>query len=152
MALAKKDSIGGGYAPFFKPENHGADLALIVEPISVRRNVPGNFGERDHIKAKVTSFRTQEALDKGIPSSEDVVEINATNLTKDLLEVMDDAKRTGDSSPALISTLNHYQPKGGGRKTWVFRQPGDADYDKAAAYYEAREQKLQAALDDVPPF
>ncbi|MFY1620020.1 hypothetical protein [Micromonospora sp. WMMD736] len=152
MALAKKDSVGGNLPPFFKPENHGADPALLFEPLGIREGVQGKFGPRDHIKTKVTVFRTQEALDKGEPSSVEVVEINATVLARDLKELMEEAKKTGDSSPALIATLLHYQPKGGGNKSWVFRQPRDADYDKAAAYYEAREAKLQAALSAVPDF
>lgn len=152
MALASKDSVGGGLTPFFKAADHGADLALIFEPLSVRKDVPGNFGPRDHVKTKVTVFRSEGDLDKKEPASIGTFDINDKNLAKDLVELMDEAKAKGDNSPALIATLQHYQPKGGGRKTWVFRQPQDADYDKAAAYYEAREAKLQAALADVPDF
>ncbi|MFC3504433.1 hypothetical protein ACFOOK_26175 [Micromonospora krabiensis] len=152
MALAKKDTIGGDLPPFFRPENHAADLALIFEPLSVREGVQGKFGLRDHVKTRVTTFRTQEALDKGEPSSVEVVEINATVMAKDLKELMEEAKKSGDSAPALIATLLHYQPKNGGNKSWVFRLPRDADYDKAAAYYEQREAKMQAALADVPSF
>lgn len=152
MALAKKDAIGGNLPPFFKPENHGSDLALLIEPLGVREGVPGKFGPRDHVRAKVSAFRTQESLDKGQPSLEGVFEINATVLARDLKELLENARKAGDSSPALIATLNHYQPKGGGNKSWVFRQPTDVDYDKAAAYYEAREAKMRAALSDVPDF
>ncbi|WP_326554691.1 hypothetical protein [Micromonospora sp. NBC_01813] len=152
MALAKKDAIGGSLAPFFKPENHANDLALIFEPLSIREGIVGKFGPRDHIKVKVTAFRSQDALDKGAPSSEEVVEINATVLAKDLKELMENARKSGDNAPALIATLMHYQPKNGGNKSWVFRLPTDADYDKAVAFYEDREAKLQAALADVPDF
>jgi hypothetical protein len=152
MALAKKDAIGGSLPPFFRPENHAADLALIFEPQSVREGVPGKFGPRDHVRAKVTAFRTQADLDKGVPHSEELVEINATVLARDLKELLENAKATGDTAPALIAVLNHYQPKGGGNKSWVFRQPRDDDYDKAAAFYETREAKVQAALAEVPSF
>lgn len=152
MALASKDSIGGSLPPFFKPEEFGGDLALIFEPLSVRENVPGKYGDRDHVRTKVTSFRTQEALDKKEPSSVAVYEINSTVLARDLKELLEDSARKGDNSPALIAMLRQHTPKNGGNKSWVFRVPQDADYDKAAAYYEAREAKIQAALAAVPDF
>lgn len=152
MALAKKDSIGGSLPPFFKPENHSADLALLFEPQAVRKDVPGKYGNRDHVRTKVSAFRTKEALDKQEPSSIEVVEINASVLARDLVELLENAQKSGDTSPALIATLHHYQPKAGGNKSWVFRVPQDKDYDQAAAYYEAREAKVQAALKDVPSF
>lgn len=152
MALAKKDAIGSGLAPFFKPGDHVSDLALVIEPTKLRKDVPSQFGPRDHVVAKVYSFRTGESLDKGKPSSEQTVDIGDTNLVKDLKQVMDDAKTAGDDSPALIATLQHYQPKNGGKKTWVFRLPQDGDYDKAAAWYEARAAAEKEALANVPGF
>lgn len=152
MALASKDAVGTTLAPFFKPENYAADLALILEPRMVRENVPGAFGPKDQVTAHLTVFRNQASLDKGEPSSVGDVCINATILTRDLKRVYEDAAKDGDSRPAVIAVLGRYKPKGGGNESWVFRAPRDDDYDKAVAYYNKREEGLKAKIAAVPSF
>lgn len=158
MALAKKDSIGGDLPPFLDPAKHAADLALILEPASVRLGKSKYLDPEtklpkttQNVNARVTIFRTQADLDKGQPFEDKVYTVNATVLARDLVELMEKAKASGDSSPALVAVVKKVPTKGG-NDTWVFRLPTEADYDKAVAYYEGREAKLQAALADVPDF
>lgn len=155
MALADKGAVGGNGAPFFDPKNYVNDLALIIEPKSVRRNITraGSDGPRDEMLAQVTVFRSRSQLDKGEPHEVKLYTITAKKMVRDLDEVLENAKKAGDTAPAVISAIGLWRPADNPKiKVWVLKTPDEDDYEAAAAYYEKREAATQAALDSVPDF
>lgn len=152
MALADKNIIGGKGAPYFEPKNHTNDLALIIEPKSIRHDVPNQNGARDEVLAQVTVFRSQSQLDKGEPHEVKLYTITPKVVVRDLAAVLADAKKNNDPAPAVIVTIGIWKPPNSTNKIWVLKSPNDDDYEKAADYYEKREAATQAALDDVPDF
>jgi hypothetical protein len=146
LALAKKDAIGGNLPPFFNPGDFTDALAIIFEPKKVQYDVPGKWGPRTHVTAQISVFKNEPQLEEGRP----VVQTVTIN-TKSIADELDDQFKT-DKSAAVIATVKPYKPKGGGRDTFVMRQPAEGYYDLAAAYYEGREKALAKAIDDAPDF
>ena len=68
--FAKPSDLGGNGV--FKPGNRMNDLAILVEPKSIERQVPNTYKgvtkHRDEVIADVSIFGTQESLDKGEPT------------------------------------------------------------------------------------
>jgi len=146
LALAKKDAIGGSLPPFFNPGDFTDALAIIFEPKKVQYGVKGKFGDRTHVTAQISVFKSEPQLEDGRPITQ-LVTIN----TKSIADELDTAFKD-DPKAAIIATVKPYSPKNGGRDTFVLRQPADGYYDLAAAYYEGREKALAKAIDDAPDF
>lgn len=158
MALADKNTVGSSLPPFFNHKEHLGDLAIIFEPKSFRvgksKYIDQKTGEKKdqtNVATHVTVFRTQSALDRGEPDFAGLVTINAGSIPKDLVELMEKSAAKGDNSPAIIKVIKMVPTKSG-NDTAVLRDAAEDDYNKAVAYYEAREAKLAKALDDVPDF
>lgn len=153
MALASKDSIGGGKgAPYFQPKDHLSDLALLIEPLSFRYDVPNENGPRSEVVAQVTVFRSQAQLDKGEPHEVKTWTFTQKVICRDLIALAVEAKKNGDDSPGLIATLGIWKVPNSTSKAYVLKTPQDEDYEKAEAFYAQREAALLAALDSVPDF
>lgn len=148
MALASKDEIGGGLAPFFDYKNYLNDLAIIFEPRSVREGLSkytdqktGEKKKQTNVTTVITVFRSQTAIDKGEPDFKGSVVINQPALAKDLVDLMQKMAAKGDNTPAIIKRIEMYQPKEG-NKTPVFRDVAEGDYDRVVAYYESQQASV----------
>lgn len=147
MGLAKPSELGG--SSFFKPAEHVNDIALVVEPLSIAKNVPntyrGKTSERDEVTANVTVFRDQAALDSKTPS--DVlrgVKVTSTALVSKLEAIL--SAKPNDALPAII------RKESGENTYYAFKDLDDATLAKVAEWYEEREAQLQAAIADAPSF
>lgn len=139
MALKKaSDFVGGG--GFFKNKEHLGDLALLIEPKSIRKDVSntyeGKTSLRDEVTADVSVFANQASIEAKQPSQVlKGVTITGVLLTRDLEPLVKDGSGT-------IVTLDK-TAKG----SYCMRVP-DPDAEAAAeAYYEAREAAA-ASFDD----
>lgn len=146
MALAGKDAVGGSLPPFFNAGDVVDALAIIFEPKKVQKDVPGKWGPRDHVTAVISIFKTEPQLEEGRPVV-GTYTINTKALTEPLIEQLAE-----DKNAAVIAVVRPYKPKGGGRDTFVLRQPKDGYYELAAKFYEDREAKLTAAIEEAPGF
>lgn len=146
MALAGKGSLGGELLPFFKPEEHVNDVAILFEPFAKRENV-GQY-KNDAAETRVTVFRSKDNLEQGVPFEVKKYTINSTKpIVESLLEKLEE-----DKNAAVIATVHAYRPKGAGKPTFVLREPSEDVYDAVAAYYEQREADRNAAKAAAPSF
>lgn len=142
----KASELGGG--AFFKPGDHMTDLAILIEPKSISKNVQneyqGRVTTRDEVTADVTVFRTEEALNAGKPD-EIVKSARFVHgmLTSSLEKLIED-------KGAIVAIVRKVPTKAG--SGYAFRDP-EARAEKAAQdYYFAREEAVKANLADAPSF
>lgn len=144
MALVKtSDFVGGAY---FKPLEHMNDLALLIEPKSIQRDVPSTYQNvtrmRDEVLADVTVFANTDALRDGEPSEViRAAKVVHGMLTDTLSKIMGEA---------TICTIVKIPTKGG--SGYVFRDASDEATGAVAAYYDKRNAALDAATADAPDF
>lgn len=143
--FSKPSEFTGG--SYFKPAEHMNDLALIVEPKRIDKNVENNYqgaiSYRDEVTADVTVFTTTDSLEKGEPSQvmKDVKIVHGM-LTSNL------ERNMGGVTLAVIRKVPTKRGSGYG-----FRDVEDSNVEaQAAAYFTSREEKVEAALAEVPSF
>lgn len=142
--FAKASDLGGG--AFFKPADHMTDLALLIEPKRIDRNVESTYQGtsrlRDEVTADITVFKTQESLDKGEPTEVlKSVKVVHGMLTGSLEKVIDGA---------MLGIIRKIPTKGG--SGYAFRDP-EADAEaKVANYYTQREAAAAEAVAEAPSF
>lgn len=139
MALKKaSDFVGGG--GFFNVKEHLGDLALLIEPKSIRKDVPNEFegrtSLRDEVKADVSVFANQTDIEAKAPSQvlKGVTFVHVL-LTRDLEPLIADSSGT-------IVTLDKTS-----KGSYCMRVPEPDAEAAAEAYYEAREAAA-ASFDD----
>ncbi|MEU7570349.1 hypothetical protein [Micromonospora sp. NPDC049240] len=132
---------------FFKPAEHMNDLALLIEPKSIRKNVPHTYqgvsSVRDELTADITVFRTEESLDKAQPSR---VIKGATIAHKYLVADLEAA-----IGQVFLGVVTKKPFKNGG-SGFVWKSVDPSTEAKAANYFTNREAAISAALDDAPDF
>ena len=144
MALVKtSDFVGGAY---FKPLEHMNDLALLIEPKSIQRDVPNTYqnrvSTRDEVLCDVTVFGNTDALRDGKPSEF----IKAAKFTHGMLtDTL--SKIMGESTICTIAKIPTQNGSG-----YVFRDASDEATVAATAYYDKRNAELDAAMADAPDF
>ena len=142
--LAKPSEFAG--ASFFKPAEHMTDLALLIEPKSVDKNVPstykGTTRNRDEVICDITVFANQAALDKGEPTSE----MKSTKVTHGMLTSTVEKILGG----AMVATVTKIPTQAG--EGYVFRDVSPETEAKVGAYYEGREKAVEDALASAPGF
>lgn len=144
MSLVKtSDFVGGAY---FKPADHMTDIALLVEPKSIERNVPneyqGRVTNRDEVTADITVFANTGAIESGTPT--EIIK-GAKVVHGMLTETL--SKMLGEASVAIVAKIPTKRGSG-----FVWRDASPDATAKVAAYYEGRAAALEAALADVPDF
>ena len=143
--FARPSQFAGG--SYFKPLEHMLDVALLIEPTSVDREVPNTYkGEtknRDEVTSDITVFKTAEALEKGEPSEV----IKGCRVVHGMLTSTLD-KAIGQPVPARLEKISTRT----GGSGYVFRDLSADIEQKLAAYYQSREAAIDAAMDDVPDF
>lgn len=135
--FSKPSEFVGG--TFFKPLDHMNDIALLIEPVRVDRDVPNNYQgrttNRDEVTAHVTVFGSQGALDSGAPTA---VMKNAKvvhgMLTSTLERII---------GGAMVATITKTPTKNG--SGYVFRDVTGEVEGKVATYFTARDQAAAAA-------
>ena len=150
MALVGRDAIGGKGVPYFDPKKYVDAVALIVEPRSIRRNVPNENGPRDEVTAQITVFRTEPQLRRGEVAEVNTFIITPKRLVRDLDELMAEERAKGNLFPAVIVKLGQWPIPNTSRKVWVFKQVEDDMYDLAAEYYQEREARTADAIANAP--
>jgi hypothetical protein len=126
---------------FFKPAEHMTNLALLVEPKSIARNVQseynGQIRTRDEVVADISIFANQADIDNKKPSQVlKSVKIVHALLTKDVEHFLPDG--------AICVRLKKVSTKGG--SAYAFEDISDATLlDAAKAYYDARSEAAAAA-------
>lgn len=143
-----------GFGEFVKPAEYATTTLIIVEPKSWSHNANnqynGNPAPRDEVEVDLTVFDTEEDLKNGTPSkiSKGALLTNKglSNPARNMLEDMD-----GPGGAFLASRIVKRAGANGSYFAWddpIHR----SHVDLAAAYLEAREAEVAAALDDVPGF
>lgn len=136
--------VGGG-GNFFKAADHVADVALVIEPKSVARDVKneyeGRVSYRDEVTADISIFRNSEDVDKRQPS----VVLKGAKITNKALT--GEAEQHIGGAPLLVvvrKVKNYY----------VFTAEGVTPEAEAAAidWFTNREKAVQAAIADAPGF
>jgi hypothetical protein len=148
LNLVNPSSFAGGSV--FKPKDHMQDVAFLIEPKSVNRQVPntyqGKTSYRDEVTCDITVFATLESLEKGEPSEI----MKATRTVHPMLSDTLDKVLAAGPDNAVAVRLDKVNTKNG--SGFVFR---DLDGERAAlvgAYAEKREAAVAAAVADAPDF
>lgn len=142
--FSKPSEFGGG--KIFASKDHMNDLAILVEPTKVNKDVPheynGKRSTRDEGIGRATIFATQESLDKGEPSEilEDVKFVHGM-----LVSTME--KTVGGAFVAVVRKVPTSAGSG-----FAFRDVEPAVETKVADYWTKREAAVKAALEDAPDF
>ncbi|MFC0622799.1 hypothetical protein [Kribbella deserti] len=122
------------------------ELALLVEPTSVERDVQSVYKNqvqyRDEVTANVTCFGTSEALETRRPTA---VYESIRIVHKMLASSLDNIV-----GGALVGVVRTTQTKSG--EGYVFRDPDDETFGHVAAYHQAREAAAEQAMADAPSF
>lgn len=143
--LSNPSDLGGG-GGFLKPRQYLTALALLVEPVSIRHNVPNTYkgrsvGERDVITADITVFSNQADLAPGAkPEVLKGVAIDKPGLTRPLEKIIGGAMM---GIPALGMSDNGE----------FFKWDNVTDPEVAQAvtdYLERREAAVASAVEDAP--
>lgn len=134
MALTKASDFAGG-GGFFSNKEHLADLALLIEPKSIRKDVPneyqGKTSLRDELKADVSVFANQADIEAKKPSQMlKGVTIVGVLVVRDLEPLIG-----GGTIARLDMTA---------KGAYCLRPPAPSDEAAAEAYYEAREAAAEA--------
>jgi len=134
---------------FMKVKEHLTDLALLIEPKSIRHKVPQTFnnapaGEKDEVIADISVFADQRALDSGNPTRvlKGVV-IKYPYITEKLEPIIPDGAQVGR---VVMTSLKS------GNTAANLTDVDDATWAAVSAYYEGREAAVAAALDSAPAF
>lgn len=135
--FAKPSDYAG--ASFFKPKEHQTDLALLVEPKTIERNVPSEYNgqvrNRDEVICDISVFENQADLENGRPSkilkSTKVVHGMLTSTVEKIL------------GGAMVATVTMVQTKAG--SGYVFRDVDGETEAKVGAYYTSRSEAVAAA-------
>lgn len=142
--FAKASDLGGG--SYFKPADHMTDLALLVEPKRIDKDVPSTYNgqtrKRDEVTADITVFKTQESLDRGEPSEVlKSVKVVHGMLTSSLEKVM---------GGAMLGIVRKIPTQAGAG--YAFRDV-EADAEaKVGTFYAKREQAAAEAVAEAPSF
>ena len=146
MALARPSDfrVGG----FFKPAEHVNDLALIVEPKSIKHDVPneykGNKSTRHEVVADITVFANNAQLGgTGKPTVLKDHVIAGNGLSRSLEPLIADRG-------ALGGVVAKVDAKKG--SVWVFQDLNAETVEKIEAYLEARDAQREAAAESMPSF
>lgn len=138
-------SVNTGTGGFFKPEEYLNAAALLIEVKSYQRERPTNYGPKDSALVDLTVFATEDEAAKGKP----------TNIIKDM-RIEGKAVLTGALADivgdATIQKLKQGVAKKGQNAPWLYADPTPEAFAGVAAYYEAREAQLAAAIADAPDF
>ncbi len=144
MALNLID-LPSGNGGWFKPETDMLDYTFLLEVTAFERQRPTPYGPKDSALATITTFKTAESLANGEPDEvKEGVRIEQTVLARDLAPVLGGA--------TIVTLAQAPSTKPGQRPAWVWRQAGADAKRKVAAYAEAREAAIDAALSDAPSF
>lgn len=146
MALKRTSEIAGGSA-YFKPAEFADAVALLVEPKSVQRDVPNTYAgvtkNRDEVTADVTVFATAADLEAGKGVEHKGMTFTHAGITNRLKNAVNES---------VVGKMGKKQFEKSPAPAWVIDDVDDATFDKVAAYYEAREAAVAAALADAPGF
>lgn len=150
MALKRSSDIQGG-SSFFKPAEFDKAVALLIEPLSVQRDVtftpyqakPGVTDQRDEVTADVTVFASAADLAAGKGVEHKAMTVTHKAITSRLSRVVGDQ---------VVGIMGKKQFENSAAPAWVIDEVDDATFEKVAAFYEAREAAVAAALADVPSF
>lgn len=136
--FSKPSDLGGG--GIFKPGDRMNDLAILVEPKSIERQVPstyqGTTRHRDEVIADISVFGTQEALDKGEPTSI----VKSTKVVHGMLTSSLERILGG----AMVGVIRKIPTQAG--SGYVFRDVEPDVEEQVGAYYSKR-----AELEDSAP-
>jgi hypothetical protein len=123
-----------------------SNAIVLLEPRSIRRDVPHTFqgrtSQRDEVTARVTVFATTSSLDDGAPTQViDPCIVAYSMITSTLEQVM---------GGAIAGYVRRTATKSG--SGFVLRDLEVATEAQVAAYIESREAEVVSALADVPSF
>lgn len=144
----KASDLGGG--AFFKPADHMTDLALLIEPKRIDKDVDstyqGTTRVRDEVTADITVFKTQESLDKGEPTEVlKAVKVVHGMLTSSLEKVLADGP-----NGAMLGIVRKIPTKAG--SGYAFRDPEADAEGKVFTFYTKRESEAAEAVAEAPSF
>lgn len=137
--FAKPSDYAG--ASYFKPANHMNDLALLIEPKTIDRNVESTFNNqtrlRDEVIADISVFSNQAALESGEPTtimkSTKVVHGMLTSTLEKIL------------GGAMVATVTKIQTQAGSGFVWRDETITPEVTAQIEAYYNARSEATAAA-------
>lgn len=144
MSLVKPSDYSGG--AYFKPLEHMNDLALLVEPVRIDKDVPNEYqgrkSVRDEVTCTISVFANSDALNKGEPTQViKQAKVVHGMLTDTLSKII---------GQATIATVAKIPTKSGSGYVW--RDPSAEATAAVTAYYEGRAAAEEAAIADAPSF
>lgn len=143
--FGKASDYAGG--AFFKPANHMNDIALLVEPTKIDKDVTstyqGNTRVRDEVTADITVFATTEAVETGVPTEvQKGVRVVHGMLTSTLERNM---------GKPFLGIIRKVPTKAG--SGYAFRDvENGAHITKITEFYVAREAEVEANKAAAPGF
>jgi hypothetical protein len=136
--------VGGG--AYFTAKDHIADLALVIEPKSVARDVPNEYQgvitKRDEVTADIAVFRNSQDIESKKPS----LVLKSAKITNSAL-TGEAEQHIGTGVPLCVVVRK-------GTKAYRFTTDGLTDEALAAAgeWYVNREAAVNAAVASAPGF
>lgn len=135
--FAKPSDYAG--SSFFKPADHMNDLALLIEPKTIARNVESTYQGttrlRDEVVADISVFANQAALESGTPSAI----VKSTKVVHGMLTSTLEKILGG----AMVATVTKVPTKGG--SGYVFRDVKSETEAQVATYFGSRSEAAAAA-------
>ena len=121
----------GDYLPFAKINDFSQALAVIIEPLGYRKDVPGTYGIRDIVDTHLTIFFTEEQLrGEDDPIIKDVA-FDKKTTTTDLIARMEEGNYEG-----TVVKPTFLPPTPAKAGFWVWRKVDPAVFDLVVAYVE----------------
>lgn len=138
------DFAGGSY---LKPADHMNDLALLIEPISIEKNVPstyqGTTRVRDEVLADITYFANIESIESGVPTSVE----NSVKVVHGMLAGTLERNGMGKAFAGIIRKIPTKAGSG-----FAFRNVEPTHLAKVVTYLSARDAEAEANAASAPGF
>lgn len=146
--FATQKNTGGA---FFKPADHAADLALMVEPKRVlkdqRNEYNGDVTIRDEVVADISVFRNSQNVDQQEPF--EVIRDGKITNTALVSEAREHIPAPGEDGVPMLVKVGKRQ----GKNYYEFKfDVPDNVVAAVAGYYTKREAALNEAVADAPGF
>lgn len=142
--FSKPSEFAGG--SYFKPKEHTSDLALLIEPTHIDKNVESDYNgqkrTRDEVTANITVFANTSELEAGKPGKI----MKNTKIVHGMLTSTVERIIGG----AMVATVTMTATRNG--QGYVFRDVDAATEAKVGAYFQARDAEIAANLADAPGF
>ncbi|PSL04152.1 hypothetical protein CLV30_106157 [Haloactinopolyspora alba] len=126
-----------GGTSYFKPADESEAVAILIEPLSYERQRPTDYGPKDTAVARMTFFKSEVALETGVPDEvRESVTVQQTALARNLEQYV---------GKGVIVTLGQGKAKPGMNPPWIWVPASPEVQAKVVEYVKGLEEELAGA-------